>query len=190
MSMNKEAEAFGISNRASSPPLYNNHLAGTMQPSFTGGQQFYTAPMSPTARMSQLPPMQNGVRPVSQFGMVQPGANFHATLPSGFAGNTQPGIQAPMNVAPNFQPANLQYPIIMQPPVFVQQQPSVQASNAAQIGEQYRAQQFALCAAGNHERRSKYGMLGIVCAIVFFPIGFLCMFADVEETCTRCGKCL
>jgi len=98
------------------------------------------------------------------------------------------GFQAPMNGTPMQQPVNLQYPIIMQPPVFVQQQPPTQASTAAQIGEQFRAPQFAQCAIGNHEMSRKYGMLGIVCAIVFFPIGFLCMFADVEETCTRCGK--
>ncbi|RDB30679.1 hypothetical protein Hypma_005982 [Hypsizygus marmoreus] len=44
-----------------------------------------------------------------------------------------------------------------------------QTLTAAQIGELYRAEQFAQCAMGNHERTTNYGICGIIAAVMFGP---------------------
>jgi len=43
------------------------------------------------------------------------------------------------------------------------------------------------CTDGQHVYSLHYGMCGIVSAIVFFPIGLLCLFADMKRVCSRCG---
>ncbi|KAI0632216.1 hypothetical protein C8Q77DRAFT_1272272 [Trametes polyzona] len=48
-------------------------------------------------------------------------------------------------------------------------------------GAQYQQQLFAMCAAGHHDVQTKYGIAGIIGAIVFFPIGLLCLLADTEK---------
>ncbi|KAJ7774930.1 hypothetical protein B0H16DRAFT_79937 [Mycena metata] len=66
-----------------------------------------------------------------------------------------------------------------------QSYPSQQS--AAQVGEAYRAQLFAQCAQGIHQPSTKYGICGIITAVVFFPIGLICLFTDTEQKCDRCG---
>ncbi|KAH9851830.1 hypothetical protein C2E23DRAFT_226091 [Lenzites betulinus] len=68
------------------------------------------------------------------------------------------------------------------PQVVVQQPPAVLSA-----GAQYQQQLFAMCAAGNHDIQKKHGIAGIIGAIVFFPIGLLCLMADTEKRCVRCG---
>ncbi|KAJ7343398.1 hypothetical protein DFH08DRAFT_225708 [Mycena albidolilacea] len=59
--------------------------------------------------------------------------------------------------------------------------------SAQQVGEQYRAQLFAQCAQGIHQPTTKYGVCGIITAVVCFPIGLICLFVDTEQKCDRCG---
>ncbi|KAJ7709816.1 hypothetical protein B0H17DRAFT_1029356 [Mycena rosella] len=59
--------------------------------------------------------------------------------------------------------------------------------SAAQVGEEYRAQLFAQCAAGVHQPTTKYGVCGIITAVLCFPIGLICLFIDTEQKCDRCG---
>ncbi|KAJ7111528.1 hypothetical protein C8R43DRAFT_1139074 [Mycena crocata] len=59
--------------------------------------------------------------------------------------------------------------------------------SAAQVGEDYRAQLFAQCAQGIHQPTTKYGICGIITAVVCFPIGLICLFTDTEQKCDRCG---
>ncbi|KAJ7097824.1 hypothetical protein B0H15DRAFT_623061 [Mycena belliarum] len=59
--------------------------------------------------------------------------------------------------------------------------------SAAQVGEEYRAQLFAQCAQGIHQPTTKYGVCGIITAVVCFPIGLICLFTDTEQKCDRCG---
>ncbi|KAF8212142.1 hypothetical protein K438DRAFT_1806041 [Mycena galopus ATCC 62051] len=67
-------------------------------------------------------------------------------------------------------------------------QPTPQTQmSAAQVGEQYRAQLFAQCAQGIHQPTTKYGVCGIITAVVCFPIGLICLFTDTEQKCDRCG---
>ncbi|KAJ6596982.1 hypothetical protein DFH09DRAFT_107961 [Mycena vulgaris] len=66
-----------------------------------------------------------------------------------------------------------------------QSYPSQQS--AAQVGEQYRAQLFAQCAQGIHQPTTKYGVCGIITAVICFPIGLICLFIDTEQKCDRCG---
>ena len=64
-----------------------------------------------------------------------------------------------------------------------------------------------MCASGNHDYSKKYGVCGIICAIVLFPCGLICLLyvsiylisimglvnslalfsTDVEKRCVRCG---
>ncbi|KAF8155762.1 hypothetical protein B0H34DRAFT_675899 [Crassisporium funariophilum] len=67
--------------------------------------------------------------------------------------------------------------------------PVVPVDNAA-AGQAYRDQLFAQCAQGNHERKTEYGMCGIITAIACFPCGLICLFSDSQEKCSRCGVSL
>ncbi|KAF8800560.1 hypothetical protein BYT27DRAFT_7262720 [Phlegmacium glaucopus] len=60
----------------------------------------------------------------------------------------------------------------------------------ANAGQQYRDQLFALCAQGQHERKTEYGVCGIITAIACFPIGLICLFMDTNVKCSRCGVSL
>ncbi|KAK7692011.1 hypothetical protein QCA50_005416 [Cerrena zonata] len=57
----------------------------------------------------------------------------------------------------------------------------------AQLGTMFQNQLYARCARGDHSLDSKHGVVGIICAILLFPIGFTCFFLDVERKCERCG---
>jgi peptidoglycan/LPS O-acetylase OafA/YrhL len=63
---------------------------------------------------------------------------------------------------------------------------------------------FARCAQGIHEPTTKYGICGIITAVVCFPIGLICLLyvsppllpvlvvilprsTDTEQKCARCG---
>ncbi|KAF8066881.1 hypothetical protein FPV67DRAFT_1213280 [Lyophyllum atratum] len=63
-----------------------------------------------------------------------------------------------------------------------------QEMSAPALGEQYRAAQFARCAQGNHSRKTKYGVCGIITAVILFPFGLVCLFLDKDEVCTICGN--
>ncbi|KAK1223487.1 hypothetical protein PQX77_013645 [Marasmius sp. AFHP31] len=53
--------------------------------------------------------------------------------------------------------------------------------SASQVGEEYRAALFAECAAGRHQPSTKYGMCGIITAVLCFPCGLICLFSDSEQ---------
>ncbi|KAI0766372.1 hypothetical protein BD413DRAFT_481104, partial [Trametes elegans] len=57
----------------------------------------------------------------------------------------------------------------------------------ASVGQQYQNELMAMCATGNHDVSKKYGVAGIICAILCFPCGLICLFSDVEKRCVRCG---
>ncbi|KAH9949822.1 hypothetical protein B0H21DRAFT_69023 [Amylocystis lapponica] len=65
-----------------------------------------------------------------------------------------------------------------------QQQPM---SADMSLALQYQHQLLARCARGDHDIHRKYGILGIVGAVVLFPCGLICLFIDSEEKCARCG---
>jgi hypothetical protein len=45
----------------------------------------------------------------------------------------------------------------------------------ALIGEEYHHQLLAQCAQGNHEPKTHHGVLGIVFAVILFPVGLICL---------------
>ena len=45
----------------------------------------------------------------------------------------------------------------------------------ALIGEEYHHQLLARCAQGNHEPKRHYGVVGIISAVILFPVGLLCL---------------
>ncbi|KAG5721629.1 hypothetical protein E4T56_gene5196 [Termitomyces sp. T112] len=106
---------------------------------------------------------------------------------------TQPSLSQPAPSQPEPQ-ARLQLPAQPQwqsPAQFQQRStphPQTGLAAAAELGEQYRAAQFAKCAQGEHNRETKYGICGIITAVVCFPIGLICLCMDKEEVCTRCGN--
>ncbi|KAH9966755.1 hypothetical protein BC827DRAFT_1373992 [Russula dissimulans] len=57
----------------------------------------------------------------------------------------------------------------------------------AWVGRQYRNQLFAECARGNHDQTTSFGLCGIICAILLFPIGLIFLCIDTEKKCSRCG---
>ncbi|KAN0140721.1 hypothetical protein V8E53_001165 [Lactarius tabidus] len=54
-------------------------------------------------------------------------------------------------------------------------------------GRQYRDQMLALCARGEHDVVTSFGLCGIICAILLFPIGLIFLCIDTEKKCARCG---
>ncbi|KAI0306485.1 hypothetical protein B0F90DRAFT_1623531 [Multifurca ochricompacta] len=52
-------------------------------------------------------------------------------------------------------------------------------------GQQYRNQ--PLCARGDHDVTTGFGLCGIICAILLFPIGLIFLCIDTEKKCARCG---
>ncbi|KAI9509659.1 hypothetical protein F5148DRAFT_725498 [Russula earlei] len=56
------------------------------------------------------------------------------------------------------------------------------------LGRQYRDQLLAQCARGNHVEITSFGLCGIICAILLFPIGLIFLCIDAEKKCSRCGK--
>ncbi|KII88414.1 hypothetical protein PLICRDRAFT_110976 [Plicaturopsis crispa FD-325 SS-3] len=65
--------------------------------------------------------------------------------------------------------------------------PAQQALSPGQIGAQYQQELFARCARGDHERKTEYGICGIITAVLCFPCGLICLFSDSEQKCSRCG---
>ncbi|KIK66853.1 hypothetical protein GYMLUDRAFT_218270 [Collybiopsis luxurians FD-317 M1] len=57
-------------------------------------------------------------------------------------------------------------------------------------GEQYQAQLLGQCAQGIHDPETKYGVCGIITAVICFPIGLICLFSDRTRRCARCGVLL
>ncbi|EJF63325.1 hypothetical protein DICSQDRAFT_179313 [Dichomitus squalens LYAD-421 SS1] len=54
-------------------------------------------------------------------------------------------------------------------------------------GAQYQQQLFAMCAQGNHDVTTKYGIGGIIVSVVCFPCGLFALLCDQEKRCVRCG---
>ncbi|EJU04141.1 hypothetical protein DACRYDRAFT_20766 [Dacryopinax primogenitus] len=46
----------------------------------------------------------------------------------------------------------------------------------------------AICAAQGHVRTTTFGIVGILTAIICFPIGLICCALDRREVCARCGE--
>ncbi|KAI0372266.1 hypothetical protein BV20DRAFT_940485 [Pilatotrama ljubarskyi] len=65
--------------------------------------------------------------------------------------------------------------------------PTSGAPPALSAGAEYQQRLFAMCAAGQHDIETKYGVFGIIMAVVCFPCGLICLFTDTEKRCVRCG---
>ncbi|KAF8237430.1 hypothetical protein L208DRAFT_1247542 [Tricholoma matsutake] len=46
---------------------------------------------------------------------------------------------------------------------------------------------YARCAQGLHDPSIKFGICGIILAVICFPIGLICLFLDTDRVCSRCG---
>ncbi|CAK5277364.1 unnamed protein product [Mycena citricolor] len=77
--------------------------------------------------------------------------------------------------------------VLTPPPMATPQLSAGPTMTPAEIGEQYRAGLYAQCAQGVHQPTTKYGVCGIITAVVCFPIGLICLFSDSEQKCDRCG---
>ncbi|KAF5315623.1 hypothetical protein D9611_004771 [Ephemerocybe angulata] len=97
------------------------------------------------------------------------------------AGTPQAGT--PYIPSPVGQPGTPQYVNVGQP----QPTPQLHSSEAARIGEEYRSGLLAQCAQGNHDRKTTFGVCGIITAVICFPIGLIALCIDTEDRCARCG---
>ncbi|RPD77711.1 hypothetical protein L226DRAFT_532488, partial [Lentinus tigrinus ALCF2SS1-7] len=52
-------------------------------------------------------------------------------------------------------------------------------------GKAYQENLMNLCASGNHDVSKKYGVCGIICAILLFPCGLICLFTTLRSV--ACG---
>ncbi|GLB34875.1 putative uncharacterized conserved protein (DUF2367) [Lyophyllum shimeji] len=43
------------------------------------------------------------------------------------------------------------------------------------------------CVQGHHDTTLRFGLCGILMAIIFFPVGLLCLCLDTRRVCVRCG---
>ncbi|KAJ7774488.1 hypothetical protein DFH07DRAFT_799814, partial [Mycena maculata] len=112
------------------------------------GPPVYTPPAA--GPTGYPPPQQQGYAPQQQGYAPQP--QGYVPQPQGYA--SQPQGHAP------------------------QPQTNPSQRSAAQIGEEFRAQLFAQCAQGIHQPTTKYGVCGIITAVICFPIGLICLFID------------
>ncbi|PWO01201.1 hypothetical protein FA09DRAFT_327161 [Tilletiopsis washingtonensis] len=46
---------------------------------------------------------------------------------------------------------------------------------------------MAQCARGNHQLETKYGIVGILIAVICCPCGLIALCIDRKKVCTRCG---
>ncbi|KAF9646396.1 hypothetical protein BDM02DRAFT_3118715 [Thelephora ganbajun] len=69
--------------------------------------------------------------------------------------------------------AQLQYP--PQPSPYNQDSFTPQ-QRQVRIGQEYRDRLLAQCANGDHDATTTFGICGIICAILLFPIGLVCLW--------------
>ncbi|KAF9462312.1 hypothetical protein BDZ94DRAFT_735885 [Collybia nuda] len=132
-----------------------------LQPQGTGTMQQTVYPPQP------VPPMMNSAQQYSP--PLQP--TMQAYPPT-----MQPNpmmVQNPMMI-PNGM--TIQNPVMMQPQY-------IQPLTPALTGDMYRSQ---LCATGQHQWNTVYGPVGIITAILCFPIGLLALLVDKKNVCARC----
>ncbi|PIL22637.1 hypothetical protein GSI_15328 [Ganoderma sinense ZZ0214-1] len=134
------------------------------------------APPYPHGSPSQPQMAYNPQGPPPQMG--QPPQPYPGTVPQG---PPPPQFQQPYN--PNMAQGGPQGPIGPQSGY-----PPAGPAPALNPGMQYQQQLFAMCAQGNHDVTTKYGMAGIITAIVCFPCGLLALLCDQEKRCVRCGS--
>ncbi|KAI1790166.1 hypothetical protein LXA43DRAFT_891576 [Ganoderma leucocontextum] len=120
------------------------------------------------------PPIQTQSNPAQQYpGQQPPPEQYYPSQHQQYPGAQpqlypSPGVYAQGSIGPQsgFQTA----PVYMMGP-----------------GVQYQQQLYAMCASGNHDVTTKYGMVGILTAVFCFPIGLLALLVDKERRCVRCG---
>jgi len=66
--------------------------------------------------------------------------------------------------------------------------PPMYGPSQASLGAQYQNEMYARCARGDHDVSTRYGICGIICAVALFPCGLLCLLADRQKRCSRCGS--
>ncbi|KAM5534993.1 hypothetical protein V8D89_011366 [Ganoderma adspersum] len=126
-----------------------------------------------------VPPIQTQGNPPQQYPVQQPpqAQYYPQQYPAGQYPAVQPqfyptaGVYAQGSIGPQsgFQTAPAQAVYVMGP------------------AAQYQQQLFTMCANGNHDVVTKYGMVGILTAVFCFPIGLLALLVDKERRCVRCG---
>ncbi|KAG6901775.1 hypothetical protein C0995_008021 [Termitomyces sp. Mi166 len=157
------------------PPSYPSTFPPYLQPQGSGFQQppagqpsqhppygglpLQQLPHGAQSPLGTLSPQITGQPPYGSLPLQQiPGTQSPlGTLSPQITGHVSPGQQVPMGTLP-------QQPFGANP---AQQMPGMNLPMMqAQLGAQYQASQYAQCAMGNHARQTKYGVLGIIGAIM------------------------
>ncbi|KAF7344840.1 hypothetical protein MVEN_01645700 [Mycena venus] len=129
---------------------------------------------TPYPQDKDAPPYPSAPTPQGPHTIVQPGYPVQGDFPQEYPPQQQ------------YAPQQQQYASQQQQYASQQQQYAPQPNPVA-IGDQYRANLYAQCAQGMHQSSRKFGVFGIVMAVLFFPFGFICLFWDMQIKCDRCG---
>ncbi|KAF9546735.1 hypothetical protein CPC08DRAFT_715946 [Agrocybe pediades] len=160
----------------SPPPVYVREVAGLYSQPYSNPSPIYAAAASTSqAYYAGAGP---SVRHSSQYAAVR---NSNSSPPGtyiqqGFRhSNSYPGSMSP--------PPTISRPMPMRPNTV-----STVYDRAENVGDRFASELYGRCARGEHQPTRKYGLVGIVAAIVFFPVGLLCLCVDREKSCKRCGR--
>ncbi|KAF8342193.1 uncharacterized protein EI90DRAFT_3116130 [Cantharellus anzutake] len=164
-----------------------------------GGQTF----MPPPVNMQQTGPPQS---PQHQHS-YDPNQNRLSQYPTGgppnnynqlnYHQNSWTGTSQQNNVYhhrpsdPPYPPPSVAPPSAAAPPTYQPQPPST-APNVVVVGGGGYSPAFMPImmqnqCVGGHAYMRRYGVAGIIIAIIFFPIGLIALSVDTQEVCTRCG---
>ncbi|CAL1712646.1 unnamed protein product [Somion occarium] len=160
---------------AGPPPAYPEQSQpqlqsqGSSYPQSTTTQQPSAPGFPQPASDSYFPPHNMGSPP-----QAQPGQEYSSGYPYPQPKPSAQSARGPSGRGPQpqFPPGSMQ-----------------QMQMDAQIGAQYQQQLYAKCARGDHDVVTKFGVCGIITAVILFPIGLVCLFfsLDTDKKCARCG---
>ncbi|TBU29941.1 hypothetical protein BD311DRAFT_755492 [Dichomitus squalens] len=145
------------------PPSYSHSSQSHSQAGFNQQRQTPQMPGDPSQQYLAPPPQ---------------GPAHQQSFQSGYNSTQSVG---PMGSQPGYSPNQFGGPVGPQPGY-----PPASTMNASP-GTQYQQQLFAMCAQGNHDATTKYGVVGIILAVVCFPCGLFALLCDREKRCVRCG---
>ncbi|KAH8104755.1 hypothetical protein BXZ70DRAFT_614152 [Cristinia sonorae] len=148
-----------------------------LSPQHTGPlSPHHTGPMSPQQTGTTLTYQNTGVP-----GQTMAPGQYPS--PAGYP----PQMSQHQNVAVNMTSPNGTPTVVHSPQVVYTAATPMQMQQPMMTGSQFQQELWARCARGDHDYETKYGIGGIILGILFFPIGLICLFMDVEKKCTRCG---
>ncbi|KAG2135454.1 hypothetical protein DEU56DRAFT_807108 [Suillus clintonianus] len=121
--------------------------------------------------------------PAYEYVATQNGSNEQPYQPSTSNGAANPPTMPPNTVTP-FHARPM--PKMQDPTIYHYQNPLTGEQIASLLPPNHP--EMICLQQGGHTTETKFGILGILLAIVWFPLGISCCLLDRRVICTRCGK--